>query len=711
MSGISGTSSSTSSQTSATDSTTYGTNIPPVTFPGVVSGIDYNSIINKLTSLTVAPEQQYNAQITKLTSQNNELVYINSLIATVQSAITTLSNPDIFNAYDAQSSNTNAATGQGIAGKTAVPGSYTIDATKLATSTVILGCTSSSFAHTLTDQIENNANPAYNGLPAVDVPLVDSYTSVTPYNSADGSTLGQITVDGVAVKYDVNSQSVQTILSNINSAVNQAYASVPGFSFNISYDSTPGDANYDGVVITSNQSISIGSANDSGNLQQVLKLDTATVNNGVPQTITENGSTATYANSVVSSGGIGGASLGGPLNSGYNANLKTEVTSGYITINGVKITIDASGDNINSIIGKINSSTAGVIAALNPQTGQFTLTSKQTGAQGIVIGGLAYGDTSNFLDAVGLTTASGATTSVGQQASVQVTNGSGQTQTFVGNSNQITTAIPGIQLNLVSNDSNAPFTINVTQDSSQAISAINQFVSAYNAAINEIDTATAAPVIQSTTGAQSQSASTTGTSQTLAAGGVLFGNSTVEELKNQLVDLSTGIFGGNSTYTSFSSIGLDLDSSFNVLEAATPTGGSTSTSSTTTTQLDGTSGQFQQLDVTTFTAALAANPNEVSALFSNTNGLIGQLGSYLTSVTGNPTLLNTNIVGTIPTTPLLQAEEDNNTNTITSTQTFIQLLNDRANAQANQLRAEFTNSEALASQYQSDQQTLTAANL
>jgi flagellar hook-associated protein 2 len=709
MSGISGTSSSTS--TSATDSTTYGTNIPPVTFPGVVSGIDYNSIINKLTSLTVAPEQQYNAQISKLTSQNNELVYINSLIATVQSAITTLSNPDIFNAYDAQSSNTNAATGQGIAGQTAVPGSYTIDATKLATSTVILGCASSSFAHTLTDQIENNANPAYNGLPAVDVPLVDSYTSVTPYNSANGSTLGQITVDGVAVKYDVNSQSVQTILANINSAVNQAYASVPGFTFNISYDATPGDANYDGVVITSNQAISIGSANDSGNLQQVLKLDTAAVNNGVSQTITENGTTATYANSVVSSGGIGGPSLGGPLNSGYNANLKTEVTSGYITINGVKITIDASGDNINSILKKINSSTAGVIAALNSQTGQFTLTSKQTGAQGIVVGGLAYGDTSNFLDAVGLTTGSGATTSVGQQASVQVTNGAGQTKTYVSNSNQITTAIPGIQLNLVSNDPSSPFTINVTQDSSQAVSAINQFVSAYNAAINEIDTATAAPVIQSTTGAQSQGSSTTGTSQTLAAGGVLFGNSTVEELKNQLVDLSTGIFGGNSTYTSFSSIGLNLDSSFNVLEASTSSGSSSTSGSTTSTQLDGTSGQFQQLDVTTFTAALAANPNEVSALFSNTNGLIGQLGSYLTSVTGNPTLLNTNIVGTIPTTALLQAEEDNNTNTITSTQTFIKLLNDRANAQANALRAEFTNSEALASQYQSDQQTLTAANL
>jgi flagellar hook-associated protein 2 len=707
MSGISGTSSSTTSQT---QSTTYGTNIAPVSFPGVVSGIDYNSIINKLTSLTAAPITQYQSAVTKLTSQNNELVYINSLLATVQSAITTLSNPDIFNAYDATSSNTSAATAKGIAGVTAIPGSYTIDATSLATSTTITGAASATIAHTLADQIQGNSNPAYNGLPAKDVPLAQSYASVKPINSTSGSTLGQITVDGVAVKYDVGSQSLDTILSNIQSAVNQAYASVPGFQFSISYDGTAGDANFDGVVIGSNQAISIGSANDSGNLQQVLKLDTATVNNGVPQTITENGATTTYANSVTSSGGVGGPSLGANLNNGYFANLKTPVTSGNITINGVKIAIDASGDNINSIITKINSSSAGVIASLNAQTGQFSLTSKATGAQGIVVGGLAYGDTSNFLDAVGLTTQSGATTAVGKQAKVTITDATGTTKTYVGNSNAVTSAIPGVEIDLVSNDA-APFTISVAQDSTQAVSAINQFVSAYNAAINEIDTATAAPVISSTTGSQSQSSSLTGTSQTLNKGGILFGNSTVDGLKNQLVNLATNIFRGNSTYQSFSSIGLNLDSSFNVLSAATPTSGSSTSSGTTSQTLDGTSGQFAQLDVAAFTAALAANPTEVGTLFTSTGGLIGQLGSYLTSVTGNPTLLNQALVGTIPQSALLSTVEEANTNQINSTQTFIQLLTDRANAQANQLRAEFTSSETLASQYQSDQQTLQSAGL
>jgi flagellar hook-associated protein 2 len=708
---MSGVSSTTGTATSSTSATTYGTNVAPVSFPGIVSGIDYNSIINKLTSLTVAPEQQYNTEITKLTAKNNELVYINSLIATVQSAIQTLSNPDIFNAYDAASSNTSAATAKGIAGQTAIPGSYTIDATSLATSTVITGSVGTAIAYTMNDQIQGNTNAAYNGLPSKDVPLVDSYAQTTAYNSPNGSTLGQITVDGVAVKYDVNSQSLNTIISNINSAVNAAFASVSGFQFNMSYDSTPGDANYDGVVITSNQQISIGSANDSGNLQTVLKLDTATVNNGVSQSIAENGTTAIYANSVVSSGGIGGVSLGGNLNTGYDANVKTPITSGTITINGVKITIDASGDNINSIITKINSSSAGVTASLNAQTGQFSLTSKTTGAQGIVVGGTSYGDTSNFLDAVGLTTQTGATTQVGKQAKVTVTDGSGTTKTYVGNSNALTTAIPGVEIDLVSNDTQ-PFTINVTQDSSQAVNAIAQFVSAYNAAINEIDTASAAPVVQSTTGSQSQGSSTTGSSQVVQNGGILFGDSTIEEMKNELVNLTTNMFSGNLTYQSFSSIGLNLDSSVNQVTAnATTSYGSAG--ATTTSTIDGTDGQFAQLDTAAFTAALTANPNEVSALFTSTKGLIGQLGAYLTTVTGNPTLVNNSIVGTIPVSndALLSANEAANTNSINSTQTFIKLLTDRANAQANQLRAEFTNSEALASQYQSEQQTLTAANL
>jgi hypothetical protein len=58
-----------------------GTNVPPVSFPGIASGIDYNSIIQKLTSMTLAPTTQLNQQIATLNAANAELVKINGLLS------------------------------------------------------------------------------------------------------------------------------------------------------------------------------------------------------------------------------------------------------------------------------------------------------------------------------------------------------------------------------------------------------------------------------------------------------------------------------------------------------------------------------------------------------------------------------------------------------------------------------------------------------
>ena len=103
-----------------------GTNTPPISFPGISSGIDYNSIIQKLTSLTLEQNVGLNAQMTTLSNANMELIKINSLFASLQSALTALSQPNLFNAYDALSSNTNVATAQGLPSVAATPGTYVI---------------------------------------------------------------------------------------------------------------------------------------------------------------------------------------------------------------------------------------------------------------------------------------------------------------------------------------------------------------------------------------------------------------------------------------------------------------------------------------------------------------------------------------------------------------------------------------------------------
>lgn len=654
-----------------------GTNIPPISFPGIASGIDYNAIIQKLTSLTLSQNVSLNQQIATLNSANLELIKINSMLASLQNALTALSAPALFSSYDALSSNTAVATAQGIPSVAAAPGTYVIDATQLATATTVTS--NPAAGHKETDKLGTSTGDQ--------VPLAQSYAAITPTNGSATSP-GQLTIDGVQFSYDVNSQSIDTIFANINNYFNTVAGDA---SFHIGFV-----AGTDTVSIADNKPITLGSAGDTGNLLSVLKLAQAQIKN-VPA-----GSTST----VTGTSGVGGINEALTLNSSTNANFVTAVTSGTFTINGVSIAVNASTDNLASVLARINASNAGVIATDNPATNEITLTSKATGAQSIVLG--SSSDTSNFLSAAGLTTASGAVVTVGTQASVTLQTAGGATQTVYSNSNQVTDAIQGIQINLTAS-TNSPFTITVSQDSTQLVSALNTFVSAYNTAINEIDQATAAPAIVS-----APSGSTFGIApSTPVGGGVLYGNADVLSVKDRIEQIASGIVNGNGTsYNSLSQIGLSLDSSFSVLtssSAQTPSGGSPSGSSSgpvSSTTYAGTSGQFLPLNVAQLQAALSANPSAVQNLLNGVSGVVTQLGTYLTGVTGLPTLLSSGLAGTIPSISVMQGFENANSAEIQSLQQQVQMITNNANQQADALRREFVSTEGQLAQFQALQQQL-----
>jgi flagellar hook-associated protein 2 len=654
-----------------------GTNVPPISFPGISSGIDYNSIITKLTSLTLAPATQVNAQMVTLNNANSELITINGLLASVQNSLAALSDPNLFDAYDAISGNTNAASAQGITGTPAVAGTYVIDSTQVATSTQVES--SATAGHSITDNITSGP---YAGQASDTVPLVDSFAAISPTNGTSGQ--GRVTIDGVTVSYDVTTQSLQTILANVNTAVKAVDA-----SFNIS--DTGGVA-----AITDNNAVTLGSAADRGNLLQVLKLDGAQiVNTGTNYTVT-------------GTSGIGGLNQTAPLNATTAAGFKTAVTSGSITINGVTLSVSATGDNLASVISRINASNAGVTASYDGATNQITLTNSATGPQSIVLG--SSSDTSNFLSAAGLTSASGATTVAGAQAEVVIQTPSGGTKTIFSNSNQVTTAIPGVQLNLQSNVTGQPFTINVSQDTSQVVSALNGFVSSYNAAITEINTSTAPPVVTAVPAGSSLSAS----SPTSFPGGVLYGNADVDSIKNELTNLVSGFLGSqNQGYNSLAQLGLQLSDSFTTLTTGNNGSSSgqaagSSSNPVQATTFQGTDGTLQALNVAQFQAALQADPTAVQDILNGAQGLTNQVGSYLTGVTGLPTQLNSGLVGNIPIVSLIQGFENSNTSEIAQLQDQLATIQDNANSQADTLRAEFVASETAIAGYQALQQQLNA---
>ncbi len=658
-----------------------GTNVPPISFPGVVSGLDYNSIITQLTKLSLAPTIGLNASAATLNQANVELAKINSLLESVQSSLVNLSNPNIYGAYSAVSSNNAYVSASGVTGTAAIPGVYTITKVQTATATNVTG--SAAAGHGITDVMTSGP---YAGMASDKVPLASSYAAVTPTNGT--GALGQVTVDGVSISYNVNTQSLDQILSNINSAVQVKADS--GFLATL----------VNGVVefTSSDKSISLGSSGDQGNLLDVLQLSNAQLNN--------TGSSG----SIVGTSNVGGINAAASFDTTNAAGYVTPVTSGFFTINGVKITVP-SGDNTDDVLNAINSSGAGVVATFNSSTGQINLTASTTGPQSIVLG--AGGDTSNFLTAAGLTAAAGATTQVGTQAEVDVQTAGGGTQKYFSNSNTVTNAIAGVALNLQSSFSGGnPVTVTVAQNTTSLVSALQTFASSYNAAVSEIDAATAPPtVVPAAPGSGGQAQS--------LGGGVLFGNSNAQSIVQQLTQIAGGFLGSGNGYNSLSQLGLSLSDSFQTLTTAnnsnTQTGnggqnaGSDATASVQSTTYQGTDGTLQTLDVSKFIAAFTANPTAVSNALNGTNGLTNVLGNYLTSVTGAPTLLNSGPVGLIPTVSIIQNFENANTDRISNYQQQIAQITDMANQQANNLRSQFVSSEGLIAQLQAEQQELGAA--
>ena len=122
--------------------------------------------------------------------------------------------------------------------------------------------------------------------------------------------------------------------------------------------------------------------------------------------------------------------------------------SSEFRINGTLITWDATTDTINTLVSRINSSGAGVLASFDSLTGRMSLQNRTTGATGITIDDNYGNGNYDLTDALKLTTNGGnldaPVTSLGQNARYSINGGAVQTST----SNTVTRAISGVTLNL-----------------------------------------------------------------------------------------------------------------------------------------------------------------------------------------------------------------------------------------------------------------------
>ncbi|MBA3826560.1 MAG: flagellar filament capping protein FliD, partial [Ktedonobacterales bacterium] len=427
----------TSTGTTTTAAQSGGTLAQPVNFSGLVSGIDTNSIIQKLLAVYTAPSQVIKQQ--QQTNQSKQAAWtdIKDKMTTLQTAVQALQAPA---AAAAKTGTTTAPSGSTAAvtvttAPNAAVGNFTVNVQSLATSGILTGAA--------------NLSAQITGAAATTSPLTGLGLGVTP-------TLGTVTVNGTAITID----SATGLLGSAGDTV-QAKLAAAGVTMTAVTDVS---GNVTGVTLTSATPLQLGAPGDTSNLLAALRLTTAAPTAG--------------GTTVTSNGALAGNSLGTGLGSLRLATALTS-TAGTLNVNGVSLTY-TSADTLGSIIGKINQSNAGVTASYDALSDRMVLAAKATG-----MGGISVTDASgNLAAALEMTSGAGAVVTPGAPAVFTVSGINGGAP-IASASNAVTGIIPGVTLNLGAvSPSMTPAgatVVTVAQNATAITTALQSFVTAYNA--------------------------------------------------------------------------------------------------------------------------------------------------------------------------------------------------------------------------------------
>jgi flagellar hook-associated protein 2 len=391
--------------------------------------------------------------------------------------------------------------------------------------------------------------------------------SINPAATLDSSgiatdiTAGTFTINGVQFNVDASTDSLQDVLDDIN-------ASAAGIT--ATYDAGSDKVVFENTDAADTAQIVFGASGDTSNLLSALAVTQAT------QATNGNGSTT-----VQSTRHLGAIDPTGVMDDVNFAN--GAITAGTFSINGISISVDPTSDTIIDVIERINGSDAQVTASFDTASDTIRFVSDNLGSRTIRFGGAS--DTSNFLN---ITNLSSATQTAGKDAEFTVNGGAVQTR----NTNEISDAIGGVTIRLLSTGES---TVSVSYDDDAIVEDVREFVDAFNASINQIDSLT-------------------------RTGGTLAGDSGIRAIQDFLrQNIFAQVPGLNGDYDSLLNIGIDTGSDFN---------------STALAQL--------QFDEEEFRAALLENRANVEQLFTNANGtgIADKLYDYLNETTSTTGFLN-----------------------------------------------------------------------
>jgi flagellar hook-associated protein 2 len=424
-------------------------------YNSTVNGIDVDALVSatiQAKSLPITLLQNKNAV---LQAKLNDYTTIKTALKTLQYAATDLTYDSAFSGRTATSSDEKVVSAS--ATNNGTPGTYAIVVNSLATPTTVTG----------------TAVGTSNGTKAK---TTGAYEFTTLNSKIVGTMENGQTI--TAGSFTINNKSISvTSTDTVNTIANKISASGAGVTATVESDGT---ITMTQTTAGKDYKITIG-ATDSSNFLVAAGFTLGSETIGVD------------------------ADKDRTLDDVFGA---AAIADGYFSINGTVFQVDSATDTITSIVKKINASTtAGVSAYYDSTNHKISLSSDKAGAEVITVG--SSSDDSDFLDKVGLTTASGATVKIGDPADATV-NGVAVTVT----DNKI--SYQGNTFSIVGKGSS---TVVVADDIDGMVAKINTFITAYNAAMDAVI---------------SKETEKSDTESTDASVGDLFGDATLRDVENSL---------------------------------------------------------------------------------------------------------------------------------------------------------------------------------
>ena len=443
---------------------------------GLVSGLDTKTLISQLMTIERQPITRVQNQISTLQAEKTAMQGLRTTLLTLTNAVKDFKLKDVFGQYGVTSSESTVAT-TSVTGANPVSGAYTIHVSQLASATIAKS------SATLGAKIDPAAKLNASGI-------------------SSSIEAGTFTINGVTLNVDPATQSLNDVLSAINSS---------GAGVTATYDSATDTVTFANTAAGNTNMINFGATADTGTFLDALNVKGATQ--------LSNGSGSTSVTSTKNLGALDTSQTLDTMNFAGGT-----VTSGTFSINGVSITVDSASDTLGDVLQRINDSDAGVVATYDASSDKIQVRSNTLGSRTV---SFASG-TSNFLSLSNLTNA---TQAVGTDAKFTVNGGAEQTR----NTNEVTDAINGITVNLLSTGDT---TVTVKTDNSGIVDSVKKVIEAFNTAITEIGTAT-------------------------ASDGTLANQGDIQAIANNLWNTSfSQVTGLSGSYTNLAQLGITTGSAF-----------------------------------------------------------------------------------------------------------------------------------------------------